>query len=238
MPLVTGRKPSQHPDPSVAIDQDAYLIIETADGIVCRINLDSGALVTDQVFNIDGNNIAGGSSLNTIINALNSAIGNAGGGGGLLKYQATPVNDPTDNGAFLTSTIAGVTYERAGGSGQNTEGILTVPNTGIMRGLAVHFTGGQAPGNTFYLNVDYTGTGKLVDGSQDSIMPVTASVVSKPTTFSDASPATNFVHAGTPLQVGVAQVNDNGTRVRIRYKISNYNQQVGANASILMVVFP
>lgn len=161
-----------------------------------------------------------------------------GGGGGLLQYQATPVNDPTDNGCFVTTTIAGATYERTGGSGQNTEGILTVPEASILQGATIHFSAGQAPGNTFFLNVDYTGTSRTVNGSQNSVMPVLATVATKPTTFSDASPATNFVHSGTPIQIGIAQVDDNGSRVRIRYKITNYNQQAGANASILSVTFP
>lgn len=167
-----------------------------------------------------------------------SSLSGGGGGGGLLQYEADPVNDPTDNGCFITTTVAGATYERTGGAGQNTEGIVTLPAASIPRGLSVHFSAGQAPGNTFYLNVDYTGTGKAVNGAQNSVMPPLATVTSKPGAFSDGAPATNYVHSGTPLQVGIAQVDDNGSRVRVRYKITNYNQQVGANASILTFIFP
>ena len=143
-----------------------------------------------------------------------------------------------DLGGFVTATGTGITYERTGGSGQNTEGILTVPAEAILQGLSVHFSSGQAPGNTFYLNVDYQNSGRDVNGTQNSVMPIWATVATKPTTFSDAAPATNYIHSGTPLQIGISQVDDNGTRTRIRYKITNYSQQAGSNASILSIAFP
>lgn len=160
------------------------------------------------------------------------------GGNAIEQYQASGVNGAVDNGAFVTTSLLGATYERTGGSGQNTEGILTVPAGTILQGLTVHFSSGQAPGNTFYLNVDYSETAKAVNGAQESVMPVSATVTTKPGTFSDAAPATNYVHSGTPLQVGIAQVDDNGSRVRVRYKIQNFNQQAGSNASMLSIVFP
>lgn len=159
-------------------------------------------------------------------------------GGGLQQYEATGVNGAVDNGAFVTTTLTGATYERTGGGGTNTEGILTVPAGSILQGLSVHFSSGQAPGNTFYINVDYLETGKSVNGTQNTFMPVWGTVSTKPATFTDAAPATNYVHSGTPLQIGVAQVDDNGTRVRVRYKVQNYNQQAGSNASVLSIVFP
>lgn len=160
------------------------------------------------------------------------------GQAGLQQYQASGVNGAVDLGAFVTTTATGVSYERSGGSGQNTEGTLRVPDGAILQGLSVHFSSGQAPGNTFYLNVDYQSTGRSVIGTQNSVMPSWATVTTKPTTFSDAAPATNYIHSGTPLQIGIAQVDDNGVRTRIRYKITNYSQQVGSNASILSIAFP
>lgn len=188
------------------------------------VNLRFKSLVagTNITLNADGNTIT--------INA-------ADGGAGLEQYEADPVAGP-DTGCFLTCTETGATFARTGGAGQNTEATLTVPEGAIVRGVAVHFSAAQAPGNTFYLNVDYLGTGKAVNGSENSVMPPWATVASKPTGFTDIAPATNYVHSGTPLQVGIAQVNDNGTRVRVRYKITNYSQQAGANASILSMIFP
>lgn len=159
-------------------------------------------------------------------------------GAGLQQYEAAGVNGTVDQGAFVTATASGITYERTGGAGQNTEGILTVPTGIILQGVTVHFSSGQAPGNTFYLNVDYQNTGRAVNGGQDSVMPIWATVATRPVTFSDADPATNFIHSGTPLQIGIAQVDDNGTRTRIRYKITNYSQQVGSNASMLSIALP
>lgn len=182
---------------------------------------------------IPGANVTFDNEANTI--TINAA---GGGGAGLEQYQATPITEVTDNGCFVTCTESGATYARTGGVGQNTEGTLRVPNGAILKGAAVHFSAAQAPGSTFYLNVDYLGTGKAVNGGENSLMPPFVTVTSKPNPFSDGSPATNYVHSGTPLQVGVTQVDDNGTRVRVRIKITNYNQQVGSNASILSVIFP
>ena len=240
MPLVTGRKPSQHPDPAVPIDQNAYLVIETSDGIVCKINFDTGGMVTNQNYTVDGNTINQNSSMDTLLTAIINAINSGGGGGGgLLEYQAARHSDVADNdGCFVTASASGITYERVGGSGTNTEGVLRVPSGALLRGVVVHFAAGQAPGNTFYLNVDFQETGKSVNGSVDSVKPALATVSSKPASFTDAAPALNFVHAGTPIQIGVAQVDDNGTRTRVRFKVQNYNQQVGSNASILVVLFP
>lgn len=159
-------------------------------------------------------------------------------GGGELEYQATAVTPSVDNGCFVTASAAGVTYARTGGSGQNTEGIVTVPANQRLKSVTVHFSAAQAPGGTFFLNIDYTGTARPVNGSLNTLRPVMATVTSKPVSINDGAPATNFVHSGTPLQVGIADVNDNGTRVRLRVKITNYNQQVGSNASILTVLIP
>ena len=153
--------------------------------------------------------------------------------GGLAQYEAAGVNGAVDLGSFVTASAAGITYERTGGAGQNTEGTFAVPAGVLALGLTVHFTAGQAPGNTFYINVDYQNSARPVNGSQNSVIPPLATVATKPGTFSDANPATNYIHSGTPMQVGIAQVDDNGTRTRIRYKITNYSQQVGSNASIL-----
>lgn len=197
-----------------------------------------GAYYEDGVFWIDETSEL--ASLDDVLNHILERINGLSAGAALFKYQATGVGGAVDNGCFLVATIAAATYQRTGGSGQNTEGVLTIPEGGILRGVSVHFTAGQAPGNTFYLNVDYpyAGAAPLVDADQDNVMPPIATVATKPAAFSDATPATNYVHSGTPLQVGIANVDDNGARIRIRYKIQNYNQQVGSNASILSVVFP
>ncbi|MCB0637440.1 MAG: hypothetical protein KDC54_12515, partial [Lewinella sp.] len=182
------------------------------------LSTDNDDFVADAA--LQGNNLVltldSGGTVSVDLSALSG-----GGGGGLLQYQATGVNGAVDNGCFVTATLAGATYERTGGAGQNTEGILTVPAGGILQGVAVHFSAGQAPGNTFYLNVDYDETGKAVNGSENTVMPVLGTVMTKPAGFTDGSPATNFVHAGTPLQIGIAQVDDNGSRVRVRYKFTN-----------------
>ena len=197
-----------------------------------------GAYYEDGAFYIDEiNKLA---SIDDVLNHILERINGLSAGAALFKYQATGVNGAVDNGCFLVATIADATYERTGGSGQNTEGVLTIPEGGILRGVSVHFTATQAPGNTFYLNViyPYTGAAPLVDGAQDNVMPPLATVTTKPATFTDGAPATNYIHSGTPIQIGIAGVNDNGSRIRIRYKIQNYNQQVGANASILSVLLP
>ena len=159
-------------------------------------------------------------------------------GGGILQYEAEGLGGQVDQGCFVTTTKAGCQFQRTGGAGQNTEGILIIPAGSILRGISIHIDAAQAPGNTYYLNLDYQETGKAVNGSQQSVMPILATVSSKPATFSDSSPATNYVHSSTPLMVGIASVNDNGSRVRVRIKIQNYNQQVGANPSILTIIFP
>lgn len=177
------------------------------------------------------------SSVGDVLTILNSVTGEADfrpvPSGGLSQYEASGVNGAVDLGSFVTASAAGITYERTGGAGQNTEGTFTIPAGVLALGLTVHFTAGQAPGSTFYLNVDYLSSARPVNGSQNSVIPPLATVATKPATFSDANPATNYIHSGTPIQVGIAQVDDNGTRTRIRYKITNYSQQVGSNASIL-----
>lgn len=175
------------------------------------------------------------SLLNYIIRTLDAATQT---GSAELEYQAAAVTPSVDDGCFVTASAAGVTYARTGGSGQNTEGIVTVPASQRLKSVTVHFSSGQAPGSTFFLNIDYTGTARPVNGSLNTLRPVYATVTSKPVSINDGAPATNFVHSGTPLQVGIADVNDNGTRVRLRVKITNYNQQVGSNASILTVLLP
>lgn len=186
--------------------------------------------------------VTGGSATNgdvlTLINATTGESDFRPAGQGVFQYEAVAVNDPVDEGAFVTATGQSITYERTGGAAQNTEGILTVPAGVILRGLTVHFSSAQAPGTTFYLNVDYQNTGRPVNGTQDNVMPILATVATKPATFSDANPATNYIHSGTPLQIGIAQVDDNGIRTRVRYKFTNYSQQTGSNASMLSVVFP
>lgn len=169
---------------------------------------------------------------------LTAELGGLVGGGGILQYEAAGTNGTVDDGCFVTATGQFIEYERTGGAGQNTEGVLLVPPNVIMRGLSIHFNASQAPGNTFYLNVDYSETNRDVNGALSTLMPVMGTVTSKPSPISDGSPYLNFVHSGTPLQIGIVQVDDNGTRTRIRYKISNYNQQVGAGASILTLIFP
>ena len=109
---------------------------------------------------------------------------------------------------------------------------------GILRGLTVHFDAAQAPGNAFYINIDRSGTSLVVNGDANSLRPVLATVTLKPATISEGNPAQNYAHSGTPLLVSIVDINDNGSRVRTRIKIQNYNQQVGANASILTIVFP
>lgn len=157
-------------------------------------------------------------------------------GAGIYQYQATGVNGTVDNGCFVTGTVEGITFERTGGSGQNTEGTIAVPEGGIITGFTIHFSSGQAPGSTYYINVDYQETAKSVNGSEDSAIPIHATVATKPSGFTDGGPALNYVHSGTPIQIGIAGVDDNGSRVRVRYKISNYSQQVGTSASILSAV--
>lgn len=179
-------------------------------------------------------------SLEEIIQYLldNSGDGPSSSGASLFEYEAAPIAAGIDIGCFVTATVQGATYARTGGASQNTEGILTLPTGGILRGLSIHFTKAQAPGNTFYLNLDRLGTNLPVNGSYDSLRPVMATVASKPDNLSEADPVTNFVHAGTPLFVQTVAIEDNGTRVRQRIKIQNYNQQVGAGASILTLIFP
>lgn len=181
---------------------------------------------------VGGTNVTLGADGNTV--TINAA---PGGGGGLEQYEAQGLLEG-DNRCYVTCTEEGCTFSRTGGGGQNTEGTIAVPAGAILRGFSVHFLSAQAPGNTYYLNIDYQETGKAVNGSENSVMPPWATVTTKPNPFSDGSPATNYVHSGTPLQVGIVQVDDNGTRTRVRIKITNYNQQAGSNASILSVILP
>ncbi len=162
----------------------------------------------------------------------------SGSGSGDLEYEATGVNGAVDEGCFITCTASGATFERTGGASTNTEGILTIPEDERVKGVTIHFGASQAPGTTYYLNVDYLGTAKAVNGSTSTFRPVFATVTTKPGTINDTTPATNYVHSGTPIQVGIAGINDNGSRVRFRIKITNYSQQVGAAASILTVIMP
>lgn len=159
-------------------------------------------------------------------------------GTGDYEYSATPVTAIVDEGCFITCTETGATFARTGGASTNTEGTVTVTESARVKGVTIHFNASQAPGTTYYLNIDYTGTAKAVNGSTDTFRPILATVTTKPSSISDSTPATNYVHSGTPLQVGIAGIDDNGTRVRYRIKITNYSQQVGAAASILTVVMP
>lgn len=177
-----------------------------------------------------GGTIPNDSDIKEALQALETAV--EAGSGGEIEYEATPVSGP-DTGCFVRATVAGVTYSRTGGAGTNTEGILTIPDGAYCSQVFIHFDAAQAPGTTFYLNVDTLGTSKEVNGGQNSARPAFGTVSTKPATFSDGSPATSFVNSGTPLILGVAQMNDNGTRVRRRIKIDNYSQQAGSSASIL-----
>jgi len=160
------------------------------------------------------------------------------GGGGLEKYQAGNEGDPLNDGAYITATAIGATYSRSGGSGQNTEGTITLPADCFLTGISVHFTSAQAPGNTFYLNVDFPTTAEP-NNALDSLMPPIGTVTSKPVSPNDATPAQNYAHSGTPLLIGVAGVSSPSAGVtRVRVKVANYNQQVGSNASILSLMFP
>ena len=178
---------------------------------------------------------------NVTISSTGNAItiSAAGGGAGLEQYEAEAVGG-ADGGCYITCTKIGATFARTGGAGQNTEGVLTIPEGSILKGIAVHFDAAQAPGNTYFLNIDRPYSGPITPpwlGENDA-MPPLLTVTSRPVGFSDVVPATSYVHSGTPLQYGIAQINDNGSRIRIRLKVTNYNQQVGANASILSVIFP
>lgn len=171
---------------------------------------------------------------------LLSISATGGGGSSLVKYEANNDGDPVNDGAFVTATDLGATYERTGGAGANTEGIITLPlASSFLTGCTIHFTAAQAPGVTFYLNIDYpTPAAGAGNRNYDSLMMPMATVATKPAAPTDAAPATNYVHTGTPIQVGVAGVSENAGTTRIRIKISNYAQQVGANASMLSVLFP
>jgi len=177
-----------------------------------------------------GDTIPDNSTVKAALQALETAI--AAAGGGETEYQAEPINGP-DTGCFVRASGEGVTFERTGGSGTNTEGILTVPDGVFVSQVFIHFSAGQAPGTTFYLNVDTAGTSKVVNGGQNSARPAFGTVATKPATFTDGDPATSFINSGTPLILGIAGMNDNGSRVRRRIKITNYSQQAGASASIL-----
>jgi len=169
-------------------------------------------------------------TLKAALQALETAL--AASSGGEIEYQASPMNAP-DTGCFIRASASGITFLRAGGAGTNTEGTITVPSGAYCSQIFIHFSAGQAPGSTYYLNVDTIGTSKPVNGGQNSARPAFGTVASKPATFTDVSPATSYINSGTPLILGVAGVDDNGTRVRRRIKVENYSQQVGANASIL-----
>lgn len=177
-----------------------------------------------------GSVIPDNSTIKAALQALETAV--EAGSGGEIEYEATPVSGP-DTGCFVRATVAGITYSRTGGAGTNTEGILTIPDGAYCSQVFIHFDAAQAPGTTFYLNVDTLGTSKEVNGSQNSARPAFGTVSTKPATFTDGTPATSYVNSGTPLILGVAQMNDNGTRVRRRIKIDNYSQQAGSSASIL-----
>lgn len=155
-----------------------------------------------------------------------------------LEYAATPVTPVTDEGCFVTCTAAGVTFARTGGLSTNTEGTLTIPEDERLRSVTVHFATAQAPGTTYFLNLDYTGTAKAVNGDADTLRPLLGTVTTKPVTIDDTTPATNYVHSGTPIQIAIAGIDDNGSRIRYRVKITNYSQQVGAAASILTLILP
>lgn len=155
-----------------------------------------------------------------------------------LEYQATPVTAVTDEGCFVTCTAAGATFARTGGLSTNTEGTVTIPEGERLRSVTVHFATAQAPGTTYFLNLDYLGTAKAVNGDADTLRPLLGTVTTKPVTIDDTTPATNYVHSGTPIQIGIAGIDDNGTRIRYRVKITNYAQQVGAAASILTLIIP
>jgi len=140
------------------------------------------------------------------------------------------------SGVIVTATDTTLTFTRTGGAGQNTEGTLNVPDGVYVHSLTVHFTAGQAPGTTYYLNVNrYTLDG--VNISQNTSRPVWVTVATKPTTFADVTPATNYVHSGTPIQIGISTITNNTTYYTTRYIITNYNQQVGSAASMVSYIF-
>lgn len=152
------------------------------------------------------------------------------------KYEATPIVAVTDLGCFVKADVAGITYSRIGGTSTNTEGILVLPSaTMSVEKVSIHFSTAQAPGSEFFLNVDIPSDAPVTNASLDTLMPALATVTIKPSTaLSDSNPALNYVHSGTPLQVGVVGFTVTaGVKTRVRYKIANYNQQVGSSASIL-----
>lgn len=183
---------------------------------------------------VAGTNVTLSADGNTI------TINATGGSEGLEQYEAMPLSSSDEGGCYITCTALGATYSRIGGAGTNTEGVLTIPEGSLLRGVAVHFMQAQAPGNTFFLNIDRPYSGPIMPpwlGINDA-MPPLATVSLRPSVPSDVAPATSYVHSGTPLIYGISEVDDDGSRIRIRLKITNYNQQVGANASILSVIFP
>lgn len=155
-------------------------------------------------------------------------------GGGETEYEATPVSGP-DTGCFVRASAAGVTYSRTGGAGTNTEGVLTIPDGAFVSQVFIRFADAQAPGTTFYLNVDTLGTGKTVNGSATSTRPAFGTVATSPASLSEGTPMRSYVNSGTPQFWDVVSVDDNGTRVRRRIKITNYSQQAGSSASMLAV---
>lgn len=158
---------------------------------------------------------------------------------GIMRYQATGSTGSVDNGCFVSTNISGAIYQRTGGAGTNTEGILTLPNaTSVLTGVAIHFDTSQAPGTDFYLNIVYPSASLTVNGSLNSLIPPIANITLKPSTaLADNNPALNYQHVGPPILCGVTGITVT-TTTTIRVKIDNYNEQVGANASILSLIFP
>lgn len=152
--------------------------------------------------------------------------------GGETEYEATPVAGP-DTGCIVRTSAVGVTFARTGGAGTNTEGTLTVPDGFFVSQVFIYFSAAQAPASTYFLNVDTLGTAKPVNGSEATCRPAIGTVATSPASFSEGTPMRNYVNSGTPQFWDVVSVDDNGTRVRVRYKITNYNQQAGPSASKL-----
>ncbi len=178
------------------------------------------------------------SLINYIIRQIDANAGQGSGGQVFTEYQAIGVNGAVDNGCFVTADQDSISFTRTGGAGQNTEGTVSVPSGASLRSITAHFSSGQAPGNTYFLNVDYADTSRTVNASAATLRPALATVTTKPVLISDADPALNFVHSGTPIQIGIAGIDKNTTRIRVRYKITNYSQQAGSNASVLTFILP
>lgn len=143
--------------------------------------------------------------------------------------------------SIYAPTFDNVTFTRTGGAGQNTEGLLVLPTGFKPLSVAIHFSPAQAPGNTYYLNVRYGDIHTVPQPNElaSSYTGVMGTVITKTTGGpSEGAPYLNFVHSGTPLQIGLVSITPpDGFTYTNRIKVSNYNQQAGAQGSILKLIF-